>query len=126
MFASHAAKFEEVGLTEEHIMKHGNQFMFALYNSSLTFRKTNVPDQYKLSNVELLRIYRLRICMNDIHSNIKINLLRMISPVDALTQHFRTVYLQMQTWMFGELQGLDPNNMGWKNEKGTLIPIRVR
>lgn len=56
----------------------------------------------------------------------KFELGKILSTVDALTQHLKRIYLQVQYWIYGEENcSLDPTDWGWKKVGDTLVPIKM-
>ena len=122
--AMHAQKFKEVGLSIEHIVEHGCQLLLAMYNAPLTFRKPNIPDEFKPSNIQLVETYRYRMYLMAITKNKKVTISKILPTVDAFTQHLKRVYLQVQNWLHGE-DILKPTDWGWELVENSLIPIKM-
>lgn len=124
----HAKMFYTPGLNIEELFEHGVQLLLAMYNAPVVFRKNPVPvpvDQIH-SPTALAENYRYRMYLLAAGKNKKVVLGKILSSVDAFTQHLKRVYLQVQYWLYGEeTSPLNPNDWGWQCKGATYIPIKM-
>ncbi|KAL3282438.1 hypothetical protein HHI36_005625 [Cryptolaemus montrouzieri] len=87
--------FNEAGLQVEKLVEHGSQLLSATYGASLTFKKPNIPDEFKPSSSQLAETYRYRMYLMAVTKNKKGSIAKILPKVDAFTQHLKRVYLQV-------------------------------
>ncbi|CAH1106696.1 unnamed protein product [Psylliodes chrysocephalus] len=47
------------------------------------------------------------------------------TKVDAIQQHLKRVYFQVQQWLHGDQLTMDPTKWGWRKEGDTLVPVQM-
>lgn len=116
-------KFKESDKSAEELMDHIIQIYLAMHKAPLNFRKPDVPSQLP---IELAEEHRYRMYLAGILKKTKFELGKIISTVDALEQHMKKIYLQVQYWIHGEENcSLNPTDWGWKLVNGTYEPISM-
>lgn len=122
--AQEARHFKEVCQSLEKIIEHGSQLLLAMYDASVNFRKPNIPDEFRPSNIQLAETYRYRMYLMAISKNKKVSIGKILPTVDAFTQHLKRVYLQVQTWLYGE-SVLNVTDWGWELKNNSYYPVKM-
>ena len=56
----------------------------------------------------------------------RVNLGKILPTIDAIQQHLKRVYLQVQDWLHGDQVTMDPSEWGWMRKKDdTLVPVQM-
>lgn len=55
----------------------------------------------------------------------RVNLGKILLTVDAIQQHLKRVYFQVQHWLHGDQLTMDPTEWGWRKEGDTLVPVEM-
>ena len=123
---SHVEKFNEMNLPSDEIIEHGCQLLLAMYGAPLSFRKPKVPPQYKPNTIQLAETYRFRMYLMAVSKIKKIHIGKILPTVDAITQHLKRVYLQVQNWLLGEENNqMNALEWGWELKDNILVPIKM-
>ena len=97
-----------------------------MYNAQLSFRKPNVPAEFKPNHLQLAETYRYRMYLIAIAKKKKKEIGKILSTVDAFTQVLHRVYLQVQNWLHGaENNSMDPTQWGRELKENALVPIKM-
>ncbi|CAH1104500.1 unnamed protein product [Psylliodes chrysocephalus] len=118
----HAAKFKKAGLSSEIIFENGAQLILAMYSAPMLFRKPNIPDKLKWD--QLLQTYRCEMYRRTAATG-RVNLANILPTVDAIQQHLKRVYFQVQQWLHGYQLTMDPTKWGWRKEGHKLVPVQM-
>ncbi|KAF4531641.1 hypothetical protein B566_EDAN006572 [Ephemera danica] len=106
-YSTLALSFNESDAEKSDIIKSGEKFMLALYNSS---ESTLDSARY--------HAYQKKVSSSNITAEFKLATLPPTS--DAAAQHSLRVYLQVQQWLGRELE---PIEYGWKKSGSSLVPV---
>ena len=89
-------------MTIEEIFEHGSQLILAMYNAAISFRNPNESDEHKILTIEMVEVYRYRMYLTAIAKNKKFSIGKILPTTEALLQHLKKVYFQVQCWLYGE------------------------
>lgn len=120
----HAEVFKQKNVSIDCLIDSGLRLALALYGASREFRNINK------SAIELVNSYRVRM-YGDASQKKKVDLSRIIPTANALTEHIKRVYFQVQAWYretdtdLQEGTTLNPLEWGWELENGELSPVAM-
>ncbi|CAH1102959.1 unnamed protein product [Psylliodes chrysocephalus] len=93
-----------------------------MYSAPMSFRKPNIPDKPKWD--QLLQTYRCEMYRRTAATG-RVNLAKILPTVDAIQQHLKRVYFQVQQWLHGDQLTMDPTKWGWRKEGDTLVRVQM-
>ncbi|CAH1099901.1 unnamed protein product [Psylliodes chrysocephalus] len=93
-----------------------------MYSAPMLFRKPNIPDKPKWD--QLLQTYRCKMYRRTAATG-RVNLAKILPTVNAIQQHLKRVYFQVQQWLHGDQLTMDPTKWGWRKEGDTLVPVQM-
>lgn len=83
-----------------------------------------MPEQFSVHCAKLVEVYRSRMYLSAVAKNKKVLLSKIIPTVDAVTQHIKRVYLQVQEWLYGD-NTLEPAEWGWQLKNNSYVPVTM-